>query len=148
MALKQHIQTELSEAMKAKDEIKVSVLRMLKASIMKFEVEGERKEATDDDIMKLIQREIKSRRDSVEQFKNGNRFEMAKAEEKEIEVLMAYMPAQLSEEEISKIVKEVIEEVGAKQKSDMGRVMGALMPKVQGQADGTLVSKIVNSLLG
>lgn len=149
MALKQQIQSQLLEAMKAKDETRLSVLRMLKASIMKFEVEGgERKDATDDDVMKLIQKEIKSRRDSAEQFRKGGRDEMAAAEEKEIEVLMEYMPPQLSEEEVTAIVKEVIEETGAKSKQDLGRVMGALMPKVQGQADGALVSKIVNSLLG
>lgn len=136
------------DAMKAKDETRLSVLRMLKASIMKFEVEGgERKDATDEDVMKLIQKEIKSRRDSAEQFRKGDRPEMADAEEKEIAVLMEYMPPQLTEEEVTKIVKEVIEETGAKSKQDLGRVMGALMPKVQGQADGALVSKIVNSLL-
>lgn len=149
MALKQQVQSQMLEAMKAKDETRLSVLRMLKAAIMKFEVEGgERKEATDEDVMKLIQKEIKSRRDSVEQFRNGNRPEMADAEEKEISVLMEYMPPQLSEEEVAQIVKDVIAETGAKSKQDLGRVMGALMPKVQGQADGAMVSKIVNGLLG
>lgn len=134
--------------MKEKDETRTNVLRMLKAAIMKFEVEGgERKEATDEDIMKLIQREIKSRRDSAEQFRKGNRMEMAEAEEAEIEVLMEYMPPQMSEEDITKVVKEVIEETGAKSKQDLGRVMGVLMPKIQGQADGALVSKIVNEML-
>ena len=149
MLLKNQIQSQMLEAMKAKDTVKLSVLRMLKASIMKFEVEGgERKDATDEDVMKLIQKEIKSRRDSAEQFRKGDRPEQAAAEEKEIEVLMEYMPPQLSEEEVTQIVKDVIAETGAKSKQDLGRVMGALMPKVQGQADGAVVSKIVNSLLG
>lgn len=148
MALKHEINSQLMEAMKAKDDVRVSTLRMLKAAIMKFEVEGERKEASDEDVLKLIQREIKSHKDSVEQFKSGNRFEMAEKEEKEIAILVEFMPPQMSEEEILAIAKQVIAETGAKSKSDMGRVMGAMMPKVQGQADGTLVSKVVNGLLG
>lgn len=135
-------------AMKAKETVRVSTLRMLKAAILKFEVEGERKEAGDEDIMKIIQREIKSRRDSVEQFQAGNRFDLAENEEKEIAVLMEFMPPQMTEEEITALAKEVIKETGAKSRADMGRIMGALMPKVQGQADGTLVSKVVNGLLG
>lgn len=149
MALKNQVQSQMLEAMKAKDTVKLNVLRMLKASIMKFEVGGgERKEATDADVMTLIQKEIKSRRESVEQFRKGNRPEQAAAEEKEIEVLMEYMPPQLSDEEVAQLVKEAIAETDAKSKQDLGRVMSALMPKVQGQADGAVVSKIVNSLLG
>ena len=148
MALKNQVQDQLTEAMKAKDETRVSVLRMLKAAIMKFEVEGgERKEATDEDVLKLIQREIKSRRDSIEQFRKGNRVDLAEAEEKELEILAEYMPPQLSEDEIIKIARATIEEVGAKSKADMGLVMGKLMPKIQGQADGGLVNQVVNSLL-
>jgi len=147
MALKQHIQTELIDAMKSKNEVKVGVLRMLKAAIMKFEMAGERKDANDDDVMKLIQKEIKSRRDSVEQFIKGNRPQMAEAEEKEIAVLMEYMPPQMTKEEIETLVKEAINEVGAKGKGDIGRVMGALMPRVQGKADGKVVGEIVNALL-
>ncbi|MBU0668393.1 GatB/YqeY domain-containing protein [Patescibacteria group bacterium] len=148
MALKHEIQEQLMTAMKAKETVRVSTLRMLKAAILKFEVEGERKEAGDEDIMKIIQREIKSRRDSVEQFQAGNRFDLAENEEKEIAVLMEFMPPQMTEEEITALAKEVIKETGAKSRADMGRIMGALMPKVQGQADGTLVSKVVNGLLG
>jgi len=136
------------EAMKAKDEVRVSTLRMLKASIMKYEVQGERKEADDEQVMKLLQREINSRRDSVEQFTSGNRPEMAENEQKEIAVLMKFMPPQITEEEVLAIAKQTIEETGAKSRADMGRVMAAMMPKVQGRADGTLVSKIVSGLLG
>ena len=148
MATKQQIQTELAQAMKEKNEIKVSVLRMLKASILKFEVSGkEKKDATDEDILTLINREIKQRRDSASQYKAGNRFEMAEKEEKELEILLEYMPTQMSEEEITKLAKEAVEQSGAKSKADIGRVMGLLMPKVKGQADGALVNKVVASLL-
>lgn len=135
-------------AMKSGDTLKVSVLRMLKAAILKFEVAGERKEATDEDILQLINREIKQRRDSAEQFRAGNREESADKEEKEIEFLLAYMPPQLSEEEIAELVKQAMAETGAQGKSDMGKVMGAVMPKLKGQADGAIVNKVVNSLLG
>ncbi len=148
MALKNTIQDELKKSMLAKNETRTSVLRMLKADIMKFEVSGDRKEATDADILQLVQKGIKSRRDSAEQFRNGGREEQAAAEEKEIEVLMEFMPPQMDEQEILELAKAAIAETGAESKADMGKVMGALMPKVQGKADGTLVSKIVNELLG
>ena len=148
MAIKNQIQQDLSEAMKAHNENKTSVLRMLKASIFKFEVAGsEKKDATDEEIVTIINKEIKQRRDSAEQFKKANRFEMADKEEKEIEVLLTYMPPQMNEEEIRKIAKEVIVEVGAKSKQDIGRVMGVMMGKVKGQADGSLVNEVVASLL-
>jgi len=137
------------DAMKAKDEIKLGALRMLKAAMMKFEVSGaEKKDASDADVLTLVSKEIKSRQDSAEQFRKGNRVEMAEKEEKEIEVLKAYMPPQLGEDEILELVKEAIAQTGATKKGEIGKVMGALMPKVKGKADGTLVNKIVNSMLG
>ena len=135
------------EAMKAKEEIRVSALRMLKAAIMKFEVSGDRKEATDADILQLISKEIKQRRDSVEEFTKGNRPDMAEKEQKEIGVLMAYMPPQLSEQELEKLVKEAIAESGATGRKDIGKVMAALMPKVKGMADGAAVNKMVGMFL-
>jgi hypothetical protein len=147
MALRNQIQEELIAAMKAKDELKTGALRMLKAAILKTEVSGDRKEATDSDILGIINKEIKSRRDSVEQFRAGNRMEMAEKEEKEIDVLLAYMPPQLSEEEVLKMAEEAIAQTGATKKNEMGKVMGALMPKLKGMADGTVVNKIVSSLL-
>lgn len=147
MALKNQIQADMLAAMKAKDDLKVSTLRMLKAAILKQEVSGERKEATDDVILGIIGKEIKSRRDSAEQFRTGNRPEMAEKEEKEIDVLLGYMPPQMSEEELKKVAKEVIASMGASSKADLGKVMGAMMPKVKGMADGDLVSKVVKELL-
>lgn len=148
MALRNQIQADMLTAMKAKDEIKLNALRMLKAAMLKFEVSGkEKKEATDEDIMALLMKEIKSRMDSAEQFRKGNRIEMAEKEEKEIEVLKAYMPPQMGEDEILALAKEAIAQTGASKKGEIGKVMGALMPKVKGKADGTLVNKIVSSLL-
>lgn len=147
MALKNQINEQLAEAMKAKEETKVSVLRMLKAAILKHEVSGDRTEASDENVLDLIQKEIKSRRDSAEQYRKGNRPELADKEEKEIEILLEYMPPQMTKEEVIVIAKEVIAETGAQSKADLGRVMGKMMPKVKGQADGNLVSEVVNSLL-
>lgn len=148
MALKNHIQEELNAAMKGGDDLKVSVLRMLKAAILKFEVSGERKEATDENILEMIGKEVKQRRDSAEQFRNGDRIQMAEKEEKEVEILMAYMPPQLGEDEILELAKEAIGETGASGRADTGKVMAALMPKVKGKADGSVVSNIVGQLLG
>ena len=148
MALKQQVQADMLAAMKARDEIKLGALRMLKAAILKLEVSSEgRKDASDADVLSLVSKEIKSRMDSAEQFRKGNRPELAEKEEKEIEVLKAYMPPQLGEDEILKLAKEAIEQSGATKKNEMGKVMGLLMPKVKGMADGTVVNRIVNSLL-
>jgi uncharacterized protein len=147
MALKNQIQSEMMEAMKAKDDLKVSALRMLKAAILKFEVSGERKEASDSDILSILSKEIKQRQDSAEQFRKGDRIEMAEKEEKEIDILKAYMPPQLGEDEILKLAEEAIAVSGASKKNEMGKVMAVLMPKVKGMADGAVVNKIVLSLL-
>ena len=148
MNLREKIQADMIEAMKAKDETRVGALRMLRAAILKFEVSGsEKKVASDEDVVQLIGKEVKQRKDSAEQFKNGGRAEMAEKEEKEMAILQTYLPAQLSEEELTAIVKEVIASTGVTSKKDMGKVMGALMPKVKGKADGGLVNKIVGSLL-
>jgi len=145
--MKHQVQEDMLNAMKAHDDAKVSVLRMLKAAILKFEVSGDRKEATDADVLNLVSKEIKSRRDSVEQFKAGGRDEMAEKEEKEIAILLEYMPPQMGEDEVTKIAIQVVDEMGAKSKAEMGKVMGAVMGKVKGMADGDMVKKVVMKLL-
>ncbi|MBN1495112.1 GatB/YqeY domain-containing protein [Candidatus Peregrinibacteria bacterium] len=148
MSLKDQIQKDMIGAMKAKEDIKLNALRMLKAEIMKFEVAGsEKKEAKDEDVIQLIGKQVKQRDDAATQYKAGNRPELAEKEEKEAEILKKYLPAQMSEEEVKKIVQETIKEVGATGKADLGKVMGAIMPKVKGKADGKLINKIVQDLL-
>jgi uncharacterized protein len=147
MALKQHIQSQLVQAMKSNDKVKVDVLRMLKASILKYEVSGERKEASDETVIDLINKEIKQRKESAEQYRAGNRFDLAEKEEKEIDCLIEYMPPQLTEEEVIEIVNQTIQETGAKGLQDLGRVMGAVMPKVKGKADGAVINRVVKALL-
>lgn len=147
MALKEQIQKDMIEAMKTKDDLKVGVLRMVKAAILKFETAGDRKQATDEDILNLIGKEAKQRQESAESFRTGGRPELAEKEDKEIAILKTYLPTQLSEEELKKIIQETISEVGATSKADMGKVMGALMPKIRGKADGGQVNKMVGELL-
>lgn len=133
--------------MKAKDEITTGTIRLIKAAILRLETAGEKKVATDEDIIQIMGKEIKQRKDSIEQFEKGNRPELAAKEKLEMAVLEKYLPAQLSESEIRTIVAEVIAATGASGKSDLGKVMGALMPRTKGKADGGLVNKIVQELL-
>ncbi len=148
MTFKEKITQDLITAMKSGDADITGTLRMLKAAVMKFETSGKEKlEASDSDVIQILGKEIKSRKDSVEQFKTGGRPELAAKEEIEIKILEKYLPAQMSEEEIRAVVAEVLTQTGASSKADLGKVMGALMPKVKGKADGTLVNKIVQELL-
>ena len=144
--LKEQITKDLTEAMKAKNELKLSVLRMLKAAIMNYEVSGAGKTADDDVINGLIKSGIKQRKDASEGFKNGGNEESAQKELDEIEILKKYMPEQLSEDEIKKIAQETIDHLSAGP-SDFGKVMGMAMGKTKGKADGNMVSKVVKELL-
>ncbi len=147
---KQKLQEELKQAMLARDVLKTSVLRLLLSAINYYEIQkgGAGYEATDEDVLQVIQKEAKQRRDSIEEFKKANRPELVEKESKELEMLQVYLPQQMSEEEIRTLVKEAINQTGAKTMAEMGKVMGALMPKTKGKADGSLVSKIVRESLG
>ena len=151
--MKEKIKAELVEAQKAHDELKVSTLRMLVAAIMNEEIairtrEGAERELNDEEIQKLIATEIKKRKEAIEGFTTGGNLEMAEKEKKEMELLMAYMPEQMSAEELSKVVSETIAEVGATTVQDFGKVMGAVMGKVKGCATGDMVSAEVKKQLG
>ena len=148
MTLKEQLQQDLITAMKAKNEVATGAIRLLKAAIIRFETAGDKKIAEDSDIIQLAGKEIKQRRDSIEQFEKGNRPELAVREKEEITILEKYLPAQLSEDELRAIIKKTIASTGASSKSDLGKVMGALMPKTKGKADGGLVTKLVQELLG
>lgn len=148
-SLKETIYADLMESMRSKEQVKMDALRMLKAAIMKFEVAGEsKKEAQDEDVLIIVKKEIKQRKEAVEQFEKGGRPELADKEKQEIVVLEKYMPEQMGEDEVREIAQAVIAEVSASSKADFGKVMGALMPKLKGQADGAVVSKVVGELLG
>ena len=147
MSLMTKINDDLKNAMKERNKEKVSALRMLISSL-KYEKIEQGKELGDNDIVSIIQREIKKRRDSAEQYRAGNREELALAEEREIEIFSLYLPKQMSDEEIEDVVKSVIEKLGASSPKDMGKVMKEIMPLLKGKADGKKINEIVKHLLG
>jgi len=146
---KQKLQEELKQSMLAKDAEKTSVLRLLLSAINYYETNkgGAGYEATDEDVSSVIGAQVKQRKDSIEQYTNAGRTELADKEKSELKILEAYLPEQMSEEEVSKLVDETIAQTGATSMSDIGKVMGALMPKVKGRADGNLVSQLVKDRL-
>jgi hypothetical protein len=146
MSLKDKLMQDLKTAMKEKNKIKKSVITMIRAAIKQYEVDN-RTEINDDGVIEIIAKQLKQKKDAIEEFKKGDRQDLVDETEKEIEILLEYLPKQLSEDEIRVIVKETIEKHNASSPKDMGKVMGALMPKMKGKADGKLVSKIVKELL-
>lgn len=148
MGLRERLDADLKAAMKEKDELKLSVVRMLKTAVRYREVEGEKAVTLDEaGILQVVATEIKRRRDSVEQYRAGKREDLARKEEAEIAILQGYLPAQLSEAELRAKVDEVVARVGAKGPKDMGAVMKALLPEVQGRAEGKAVSDLVKQRL-
>ncbi len=146
-SLKERIDADLKDAMRSKDELGTSVLRMLKSAVKYKEVEPGGHALEDGGVLAVIQTLIKQRRDSVEQFRAGGRPELADKEEREIAKLQSYLPAQMSVDELRAEVRSAIAQVGAKGPKDMGAVMKALMPKVQGRAEGKAVSEAVKAEL-
>ena len=148
MSLKAQLMDDMKAAMKAKEDgkQKLAVIRMVRSAIRQTEIDGQ-KELDDNDIIALISKEVKMRKDSIDEFKGG-REDLVAQTEAEIAVLMPYLPEQLSEEEVRALVKEAIAATNATTPKDMGKVMGQLMPKVKGRADGKMVNTIVKELLG
>ena len=146
MALKERLDADLKSAMRERDEVKLSVVRLLKSAIKYREIELA---TTLDDagITGVIGTEIRRRRESVEQYRAGNRQDLVDREEAEIRILQGWLPAQLTEEALRAKVDEVVRRVGAVGPKDMGAVMKALLPEVQGQAEGKTVSELVKARL-
>ena len=143
--IEERIEKELKTAMKEKNEIMTSCLRLLRSDIHNLSIKkGELKE---EDIIKVIQKQVRQHKDSIEQFINGKRDDLAEKEKKELAILETLLPKQLPQEELRKIIEDVIKEAGAQTKKDMGRVIKEVMSKVKGQADGKVVSQIVSELL-
>ncbi len=147
--LKQQLKDELKQSMLARNAVKTSVLRMVISAMSYYEIQkgGANYEASDEDVLAVIQKEAKQHRDSIEQFKSGGREELVAKEEEGLKILETYLPEQMGEEEIRRLVAEAVAQTGASVAADMGKVMGALMPKTKGKADGSLVSKIVREQL-
>jgi uncharacterized protein len=146
MALKDQLDADLKAAMKEKDQLKVSVVRMLKSAIKYREIEIS-KTLDDAGVQAVVASEVKRHRDSVEQYRQGGRADLASKEEAEIALLQGYQPAQLSESELAQRVDAAIARVGAQGPKDMGKVMKELLPEVQGRAEGKAVSELVKNRL-
>ena len=142
MSLLERLNNDMKQAMKNKEKEKLSVIRMVKASLQNEAIKLGR-ELTEEDELTVISRELKQRKDSLHEFEKAGREDLVDKIQNELAVLEVYMPKQLTEEELTEIVKEAIAEVQASSKADMGKVMGVIMPKVKGKADGSLVNKLV-----
>ncbi|MFC4767952.1 GatB/YqeY domain-containing protein [Effusibacillus consociatus] len=146
MGLAERLDADMKQAMKDKDKVRLSTIRLIRTAIKNAEID-QKKTLTDEDILAVLNRELKQRRDSLQAFQDAGRSDLVDQVQQEINVLQDYLPAQLSEDELREIVAATIAEVGAESKKDMGKVMGALMPKVQGRADGKLVNQLVQAHL-
>lgn len=144
------VKTQLNDALKAamvaKDSARRDVIRLMQSAIKQVEVD-ERKTLTDDDILSILQKEVKKRRESAEEARKAGRADIAEGEESEIGVIEGFLPRQLSRAEIEALVRDAVAQTGAATAKDMGKVMGVLMPKVKGVADGKLVNEVVRSML-
>ena len=146
MSIRETINQDVKNAMKAKETKKRDALRLLTSAFKQIEVD-ERKELTDDDVIKIIQKQVKSRNDSITQYKDAGRDELAQIEIDEIAFYMPYLPAQLSDEELSSSIKDIMTKVGATSMKDMGKVMGIASKELAGKADGKRINECVKKLL-
>lgn len=144
--MKEMLLNELKEAMRNKDELKKNTITMLRSAILQIE-KDEKKVLNDDEIKIVVSKEVKKRKESISEFENANRVDIVESLNKEIEILSKYLPIQLDENQIRKLVQESISITGAVTARDMGKVMQDLKPKTNGKADGKLVSDIVKELL-
>jgi len=148
MSLKERLTEDMKHAMKEKEvgKLRLSVIRMVRANIKNVEIDR-KQELSEDEVLDVLAKEVKMRRDSLEEFKKGNRPDLVAALEQEIVILMNYLPEQLSETEVRTLVASAVAESHAVSPKEMGKVMAVLMPKVKGRADGKLISTIVREML-
>ena len=148
MSIKEKLQGDLNTAIRGRDEVSSSTIRMLLTAITNEEVAGkEKRELKDDEIITVLSREAKKRREAAEAFEAAGRADKAAAEKAEGEVIAKYLPEQLSEADVQKLIDEAIASTGAAGPSDMGKVMGAIKGKIAGKADGAMVSNLVKATL-
>ncbi|WP_313756358.1 GatB/YqeY domain-containing protein [Tissierella sp.] len=145
MSLKEKLMEDLKDSMKSKDTIKKNTITMVRAAIKQKEVD-ERIEVSEEAILDIISKQLKEKRMAIEDFKKGQRQDLVELTEKEIEILLQYLPKQLSEEEVEEIVIETIKEINATSMKDIGIIMKAVMPKVKGRTDGNIVNKIIKKV--
>ncbi|KGX88919.1 GatB/YqeY domain-containing protein [Pontibacillus litoralis] len=147
MSLLESLNQDMKQALKSKEKEKLSVIRMVKASLQNEAFKLGKDDLSEEEELSVLSRELKQRKDSLQEFSDAGREDLAEKQVKEIDIIQTYMPAQLSEDELDSIVKETIEEVGATSKKEMGKVMSAVMLKVKGKTDGSLVNQLVQKHL-
>ena len=146
MSLMEQLTADMKKDMKQGEKERLSVIRLVRGAVRQAEIDG-KKTLTDDEVVSVINKEVKMRRDSIEEFERGSRPDLVAKAQAEIAILMPYLPEQLSEDAVKTLAEAAVAEVGAQTAKDMGKVMGVLMPRVQGRANGKLVQEIVRSLL-
>ncbi|BBB92783.1 MAG TPA: GatB/YqeY domain-containing protein [Methylomusa anaerophila] len=148
MSIKEKLVEDMKQAMKDKEagKLRLSVIRMVRASIKNVEID-KKKDLSEEEVLDVLAKEVKMRKDSMDEFRKGNRPDLVETLEQEIKILLQYLPQQLTEDEIRPLVIEAIRETQAADLKEMGKVMAALMPKVKGRADGKLVNTIVREQL-
>lgn len=144
--MRNQILEDLKQAMKAQDKLKLAVIRMVKGA-MQMEELNKKRELNDDEVIAVISKQIKTRKESIVEFQKANRNDLIEQTTKEIEILNEYMPEQMSEEELNKIIDEVFASVNPTSSSDMGKIMREITPLVKGKADMSLVSKLIKDKL-
>jgi len=147
MSLLDQLNVDMKHAMKRKDKDTLNVIRMVKASLQNESIKLSKSELSEDEEMTILSRELKQRKDSLQEFNSAGRSDLVEKTKDEIKILEKYMPEQYSEEELEGIVQKTIQETGATSIQDMGKVMGALMPKIKGKADGSHVNQLVKKIL-
>ncbi|WFD11585.1 GatB/YqeY domain-containing protein [Tepidibacter hydrothermalis] len=146
MSLKAKLMDDLKLAMKEKNQVKKSVITLIRAAVKQYEVDN-RVELDEQGVLDIVVKQMKQRKDALEEFTKAGREDLISQTQEEMEILKDYLPAQLSEEEIEVIVVDTIKEIGASSMKEMGKVMSALMPKVKGKADGKIVNELVKKHL-
>ena len=146
MSLKDKLMEDMKTSMKNKDTIRKNVVTMVRAAVKQIEVD-QRKDLTDEEILDIISKQVKEKRMVIEDFKRGSREDLVELTQKEIEILLQYLPEQLSEEELEQIVLDTMKEINASSLKDIGLIMKGVMPKVKGRTDGNIVNKIVRKVL-
>jgi len=141
--IKSKLNEMLKEALKNKDQAKLNVIKLLKTSITNEEIKTGQKELNEDQIISVINREVKKRKEAIEEFKKVGKLERAEEEEKELNILLEFLPKQLTIEELDKLIDNAITQTGAQSAKDIGKVMGFLMKEIKGKADGKLVNELV-----
>ena len=146
MSIQVKLMDDLKTSMKTKNKLRKDVITMVRAAVKQREVD-ERVELSDEDVIDIISKQVKQKKDSIVEFEKGDRPDLVELTNKEIDILLEYLPLQLTEEELDEIVKATIEEVDAKTAKDIGKVMGSILPKVKGRADGSTINRLAREYL-